>query len=71
MVTITNDDDFEKDIPEKRKKPNQSRKQNAAVVCGDDDEENEDDESNACDKGSELSERDKSNDEEEDYENIS
>ena len=41
------------------------------MVCGDDDEENEDDGSNGCDKDSELSERDKSNDEEEDYENIS
>ena len=68
---VTNADDFEKDIPEKRKKPNQSRKQNVALVCGDDDEENEDDGSNGCDKDSELSERDKSNDEEEDYENIS
>ena len=68
---VTNADDFEKDIPEKRKKPNQSKKQNVALICGDDDEENEDDGSNGCDKDSELSERDKSNDEEEDYENIS
>ena len=39
---VTNVDDFEKDIPEKWKKPNQSGKQNVAAVCGDDDEENED-----------------------------
>ena len=40
---VTNVDDFEKDIPEKCKKPNQSGKQNVAAVCGDDDdEENED-----------------------------
>ena len=48
---VTNADDFEKDIPEKRKKPIQSGKQNVAAVFGDDDEENEDDGSNGFDKG--------------------
>ena len=68
---VTNADDFEKNITEKHQKPSQSGRQNVAAVCGDDGEENEDDGSKGFDKDSELSERDKSSDEEEYCENTS
>ena len=56
----------------KPKKTNLGRKQNVAEICNDNDdnEENEDDGSPEFDKDSEISESDKSNVEEEDYENI-